>query len=562
MKHPIVMANLNFCAIVLFVFCGFQLSAQSLPPHFESDADDIFAAWNGTHTPGGAVGVVKGGELVFAKAYGMASLEYDVPNTVHTIFNIASVSKQMTAFSMVLLEQQGLLSLDDEVQKHLPEVPTFDEKITIRHLLHHTSGLRNFQNILAMAGWRDGESMTNEDLLRFLSKQQELNFKPGEEYLYCNTGFNICTAIVERLTGETFQNWTKAHIFEPLGMLNSSYREDLEIIHKNTATSYEGNGEGGFRQPLKYWTYMGNGNVYTTIADLTKWLNNFENPTVGGKEGIQTLVTPGVLNNGDKLSYGLGIGVGEIRGLKRYSHGGSVGGYRSSMVYFPDQQLGIIVISNFSSANPGGKMRAIADLLLEEVYPQPASSAPSQSAISTNPIVIAPNIMDPYVGDYMVEGVIVELTKKDDQLHIFAEGVLPAPLPLTPSSDSSFFNSSAGLAFRLTNPKDDQLRTIYIQFGEERHRGFMLAGDTGDAGLLGTYYSPELDTRYTIFRENGQLMAHHQRHGDFKLYATSKNKLKGDRYFFSDISVERTAGKVSGIRVSNGRVRNLWFEKL
>lgn len=465
---------------LLLVLLSFLLTksmeAQSISAAQKQKIQTLFKEWDSTHSPGGTIGIFQGGELIFTEAYGMASLEYDVPNTVHTVYNIASVSKQVTAFSLVLLEQQGKLSLDDAVQKHLPEVPDFGQKITLRHLLHHTSGLRNFQNILSMAGWRDGDPMTNDDLLRYIKRQQALNFSPGEEYLYCNTGFNLATAIVERITGQTFQDWTRENIFLPLGMQDTDYREDMEVVHKNTATSYNGNQEEGFRQPHKYWTYLGNGNIYTTVDDLAKWLENFRKPSVGGVAAIQTLITPGILNNGDTLDYALGIGVGAYRGLKRYSHGGSIGGYRSSLMYFPAQDLGIIVLSNFSSAGPAGKAQAIANILLaDQLAPKEEASAVVEN---TTTAAVTPEVK-------------------------------------------------------------------------------------GLDGLTGVYYSPELDTRYQLTRQGDQMRVQHRRHSDFSLRPVGENELQGTAYFFRKVQVVRDEkGTVEGIRVSNGRVRHLWFEKI
>ena len=554
--------GLLFYTLVFLLVLPSLAFSQDFPSDIGNQVDEVFAAWNSEKTPGGVVGITQNGQLIFSRAYGLASLEYDVPNTTETIFNIASVSKQITAYSMVLLAQQGKLALDDEIQKHLPEVPDFGHRITIRHLLHHTSGLRNFQNILAMAGWRTGESMTNEDLLRFLSKQKELNFKPGDEYLYCNTGFNICTTIVERLTGQTFQDWTRDNIFVPLGMEHTSYREDMEKVHKNTANCYNGNAVQGFSQPLKYWTYMGNGNVYTTLADLAKWLENFQSKKLGGAEGIAEMVKPGVLNNGEALTYGLGIGVGEYRGLKRYSHGGSVGGYRSNMVYFPEQQLGIIVLSNFSSANPGGKVRALTDMLLADHLAEAAATESAPPDISREKVTLDLAQVDPFLGKYYVEGVTVEFGRQKDQLFVFAEGQMPMPVSVVPSSENTFFSENVNLAMRIIEPDEEPApHRIYVEFNGARHRGFQLWDAEKSQDLAGTYYSPELDTRYEIVLEAGSYRVLHQRHEAFELMPVGEDELVGTAYFFRDVQVERENGTVKGIRVSNGRVRNLWFEK-
>lgn len=547
-----------FACLVFFLFSA---QAQIINSQQIQQINALFKEWDSTHSPGGTVGIFKNGELIFTNAFGMASLEYDVPNTTATLFNIASVSKQVTAYSLVLLEQQGKLSLDDEVQKYLPEVPDFGEKITLRHLLHHTSGLRNFQNMLAMAGWRDGDSMTNDDLLRIISNQKELNFKPGEEYLYCNTGFNLATEIVERVSGQRFQDWTRENIFEPLGMNDSGYREDMEAIHKNTATSYDGDTENGFRQPLKYWTYMGNGNVYTSIADLAKWLENFRKPIVGGTSGIQTLVTPGILNNGDTLDYALGIGVGDYRGLLRYSHGGSVGGYRSNMVYFPEEALGIIVLSNFSSANPGGKVQGITNILLaDKLEALPESPRPIAEQKTVGPIALSAKELATYTGNYFVDGVIVNFSQTDNQLFVFAEGQLPAPVPLTPTSKTEFFAEQAPIKIAFRGKDKERIR---VELGSDVYSGMRMASAKKLENLPGVYYSPELDARYEISKDGEQFLVKHHRHTDFYLVPVGEDQLSGTAYFFSDVKVIRNnKDNITGIRVSNGRVRNLWFEKL
>jgi len=250
---------------ILLLLAATTLGAQSGAASLQSQIDALFTEWREDGQPGGVVGIVKRGEVVLARAYGLASLEYGAPITTGTRFNVASVSKQFTAFSLVLLQQDGKLDLDDPVQKYLPEAPDFGKAITLRHMLNHTSGLRNFQSLLTMAGWREGDAMTNDDLLRYIQHQQDLNFEPGAEYLYCNTGYNLSAEIVERLSGMSFLAFTQKRIFEPLGMTNSGFREDVEAVHQKTATSYDAQPDGAFKRPKPFWTYVGNGNLYTTI---------------------------------------------------------------------------------------------------------------------------------------------------------------------------------------------------------------------------------------------------------------------------------------------------------
>ena len=561
------MKQLILIALILWqggMILNSSLLAQPGTPEMSAQLDALFEEWNSTHTPGGVAGILYKGKLVYARAYGMASLEYDVPNTTETVFNIASVTKQITAFSLLLLEQQGKLSIDDEVRKYLPEVPDFGTPITIRHLLTHTSGLRNFQSILSMAGWRTGDAMTNQDLLKFIAKQNELNFPVGSEYLYCNTGFNLATAIVERITGEEYQTWTRQHIFEPLGMDHTSYRENMERIHKHTATSYQGSPQEGFAQPRKYWTYMGNGNVYTTLSDLAKWMHNLHTGELGGPKVLNRLQERGILTNGDTLSYALGIGVGSYRGLRTLQHGGSVGGYRSSFVYYPTEQTGMIVLSNFSSANPGGKTRSMADIFLAPHFPDPKPQPRPSLKIERTAVEISPDIYQELAGTYWInEGYTLTIFQQGDQWLAEAGG---NTFTLQAASDTTFFAKEVPYSMfaRRTPGKSVERITLFAPNREYGQRTDPTINTPENLqAFVGAYYSPELETYYHVYLKEGKLMVHHTRHDDFPLTLLDAETLVGDAWFFSNVSVERDRkGKVSGLRVSNGRVRNLWFEKV
>ncbi len=216
-----------------------MIKAQLTPAQY-AEIDSLFTEWNSPNHPGGTVGIMRGGQVVFSKAYGLASLEYLVPNSTGTLFNVASVSKQFTAMGIVMLHLAGELSVDDDIRIHLPDLPDFGDTVTIRHMLHHTSGLRSLHALLALAGWREDDARTDADLFRFMVQQKELNFKPGEEYLYCNTGYIFMARIIEKVTGESFPTWMKKFIFEPLGMTHT-YVEDkyMRVVPQN-ATSYYG----------------------------------------------------------------------------------------------------------------------------------------------------------------------------------------------------------------------------------------------------------------------------------------------------------------------------------
>lgn len=438
--------------------------------------DSLFLEWNQPNHPGGVIGIQQGNKISYLKAFGLASLDYLVPNNTGTLFNIASVSKQFTSFGILLLEKEGKLSIDDDIHKFLPELPYFGSKITIRHLMHHTSGLRSFHSLLATAGWRNDDGRTNADILGFMKRQKSLNFEPGEKYLYCNTGYLLMAYIIERVTGKKFEKWMKANVFEPLEMHQTYVEGDYTNIEPGNATSYSGSSKNGFKRSVDYWSYVGSGNIHTTVTDLLKWMRNFSSPKNEYEAIFEKLQTRDVFNNGEINNYALGVVVNDYHGYKRVSHGGSIGGYRSSVLTFPDEELSIVVLTNFSSSRISGKVNKIVDDLLE----------------------IKP------------EG---------------AEKIESAPTSVI--KGSSF---SASLK---------QLKEY--------------------AGL---FYSVELETFYTLYVKDNQLMGHHPRHGDFNIEVISEEKLKADLSALNQIEISRNKkGEVIGLFISNSRAKKLWFEK-
>ena len=284
----------------------------------EARINQLFIPWNQKNSPGASVAVMKNGEVLFSQGYGEAQLEYGIPIEPKTIFHIASVSKQFTAFSMAKLADEGLLSLDDPVQKHLPELYDFGKSITIKHLVHHTSGLRDQWNLLAMAGWRLDDVITRDQIMRLLSRQKDLNFDPSAEYVYCNSGYTLMAEIVERVTGNTFAEWTEENIFEPLGMTNTLFYDDHEKIVPNRAYSY-GEASGGFEKRVLSYANAGATSLFTTPEDLLKWANNFKHIKVGNQQIMEQMHERGILTSGDTISYAFGQVISTWNGLKTVS---------------------------------------------------------------------------------------------------------------------------------------------------------------------------------------------------------------------------------------------------
>jgi CubicO group peptidase (beta-lactamase class C family) len=337
---------------------------QAQPAQKQADVDRIFSPFN-THTPGCSVGVALHGAVVLKAGYGMADLERNVPITPDSVFESGSVAKQFTAAALLLLAQQGKISIDDPVRKYLPELPDYGTPLTIRQVLSHVSGLREWRAIGEFSGLPEGKLVyDNQDLLQMAARQRALNFEPGTDYSYTNTGFNISTILIERAlgNGKTFQTFTREMIFEPLGMAHSRWRDDFRAVVPNRALAYERSQGDIWKQDTPVENIIGAGGLLTTVGDLLLWNENFTHPKVGGPELVRAQQTPATLRSGRQIAYAAGLVVSTFDGLPEVSHGGATGGYRTWLGRYPDQGVSVAVLCNSASANPAGLGRDTARL--------------------------------------------------------------------------------------------------------------------------------------------------------------------------------------------------------
>ena len=340
--------------------------------------DQIFADVSGEDSPGCAVGIVQNRELIYARGFGMANLECGMPILPSSVFHVASVSKQFTCMAILLLAAQQKLCVDDDVRKYIPELPDYGQVMTIGHLAHHTSGLRDQWDLLRLAGWREDDVKTNEDMLYLACRQRALNFKPGDEYLYSNTGYTLLALIVERVTGQSFRAFTQEHIFDPLGMTSTHFRDDHTELVVGRTSAYVPRDDGGYRVKIPMFDTVGATSLFTTVEDLALWHTNFETGVVG-QSVMDQMHTQGVLNNGEVIAYAFGLSIDVYRGLKRVQHSGSDAGYRSHFVRFPEQNAAMIVLSNLSTANPGQRVKDMTDVYFEGVL-MPANDVSSDGS--------------------------------------------------------------------------------------------------------------------------------------------------------------------------------------
>jgi CubicO group peptidase (beta-lactamase class C family) len=549
---------------LLFLSCCLATTApaQNGEDPLTKKVDQLFATWDKTESPGAAIAVIKEGAVVYKRGYGSANLEYNVPITHQTVFHVASVSKQFTAFAIVLLANQGKLSLDDDIRKHLPEVPDFGKKITIRHLIHHTSGLRDQWTLLGMAGWRLDDVITKEHIMKMVRHQKELNFDPGAENLYSNTGYTLLAVIVERVSGQSFRDYTEANIFKPLGMTNTHFHDDHERIVKNRAYSYSSTGAGGgFKAaPLNY-ANVGATSLFTTAEDLARWVINFEDKKIGGVDVVKQMQQQGVLNSGKQLSYAFGLGIGPYRGLNTVGHAGGDAAYRSFTFWFPDQRFGVVVLSNYGSLNPQQMAMKIADLYLaDKLAPEPAKPP----AAERTAVKVDPAILEVYAGRYLLDGrTLVIISKEGDKL-MGQPGNSPKA-ELIPQSETTFFVKEANSEVTFERDEKGNVVRFAMKSGSQNESAKRLNSPATAAQLTqfaGNYYSPELGTSYMLVVKDGLLVAQHRRHDDIPLTELEGDLFSSNRFFFQTVQFTRDGEKrITGFRLSSGRARNVRFDR-
>ena len=384
----------NLIKIITIFIClntTSSLFAQNSPRDIEKKIDSLFLRYN-NNTPGVAVAVVKDGKIVFKKGYGMANLEHNVPITANSVFDIASVSKQFTAFSIWLLQSEGKLTTEDYVNKYIPELPEYAKKIKIKHLLAHTSGLRDHGALVSMAGFFITDLMHTNQVLKMMNRQKGLEMEPGSTFRYCNSSYILLTEIVQRITGKTYAEYTSEKIFKPLGMTNTRFADNHQLIIKNRVDSYEKENGQYYHVPLMNTT-PGPSGLLTTVEDLAKWVLNFEKPIVGNKKMLDEFNKPSTFDNGEKvflrvidgdtIFHAKGQNIWKHKGQRIFSHGGHTAGFRTFLGRFPEHNLAIIQLSNDEHNEELGGRWDIADFYIKEIQPNKKSPTVAPSSSTT-----------------------------------------------------------------------------------------------------------------------------------------------------------------------------------
>lgn len=538
------MYNFRSSLSLLFLFVSIQIVAQ--PAAFQDTAqkiDQLFADWN-TDTPGGALLVTRGGEVLYNKAFGMADLEHHIANTPETIFEAGSVSKQFTTTAILLLAMEGKLSLDDDVRKYVPELPDFGKKITIRHMIHHISGLRDWGSVAGISGWyRTSRVHTHAHVLEILARQKALNFPPGDQYSYCNSGYNLQAIIVTRVSGMPFAEFCKQRIFEPMGMHHTEWRDNFRrIVHNRSVAYAPRNGE--YFQDMPFEDVHGNGGLLTTTADLVKWNTHYKNPVVGGQELVKLQKTQGVLNDGTTISYAGGIVIGEYNGAKQISHSGSTAGYRAWLAYYPEQDVSIAFLSNDGSANPSRVGMQVAELIFgkqENGEPMLGTIVPDEKSLQAKAGLYRSQRSDD----------IIELEVKDGLLQQRNGRVWQA------TKENTFFRGSDRIEFagdKFTRYEPNGYAEVYVK------KAAFKPGKDVLQTFAGTYDSYEADAIFKLDIKDGKLRAFRQPDNYFFLTPLYKDTFRTNNGNLIEFKRDQ-AGKITGFGYSISRASNVWFAR-
>lgn len=437
----------TFCRLAVFALLPvsvFGCNPAESPSSADIGPDDpvidaIFAERNALDAPGCAIAIAQDGEPVYARGYGSANLDYNVPITPQTVFDVASITKQFAAASLTLLEEDGVLSLDDDVRRWLPELPDYGSVMTLRHMIHHTSGLRDYLNLFPLAGRGSYYPISLDQILDMLARQRALVFEPGERYEYSNSAYMLIAKVIERASGKTFGEFADERLFEPLDMQDSFMYENLQRIVPRRATGYARDDDG---EPFIVHNYnfdvAGDGQLYTTMPDLLRWDQwlHGEKPPIHSK-----MLTAGRLNSGEPLNYAQGIGLAEYRGLQVVEHGGSSWGFRTHLLRFTAPKLSIALSCNEDAANPRQMAMQVADhLLADQLGPRDDTEAAETTPSETppEPVTLSAREMATLTGDYFSAELDATYRMRLDGDQLLVRVEQEAPIAVTPIADGRF----------------------------------------------------------------------------------------------------------------------------
>jgi CubicO group peptidase (beta-lactamase class C family) len=514
--------------------------------------DQLFADWDTAETPGCVLGVFQHGELAYHRAYGMADLERDVPLGPDSVLDLGSTGKQFTAMLMLLLEQRDLLSLDDGIRDHVPELPAYASAVTLRHLVHHTSGLYDYPTLMYMANKRFENAYDDDELLDLVVRQRRPAFAAGEQFLYSNTGYLLLGVVAQRVGGGSYPDLVREHILDPLGMGSTTFNDTFSRVVKNRALAYSAN-VTGFETDISFCGGYGDGAVLSCVGDLLRWDRNFYDNRLGqgGPELIEKMQTPGRLNDETTIDYACGLRVGEHRGLRMISHGGAWAGYRAELVRFPDQQLSVVCLANRSDADPSVRALRVAELYLAARLDESDQAAPSDAP---GPTVGVDSVS--FAGAYRSSngGTLLEISSHEDGLRLELEGEV---FSLVAAGKGALRTVDCPVEIEMTRDGDDAMSVTLQRGTPDTYR--RVQASAADVLAPADYYCDELDIVYRIELDGEQPFVRRGGASREPLKPVSHDLFTSGPLIF-ELSRNRD-GEVVGFELFAGRVAGLRFDR-
>lgn len=536
--------------ILVFILLTISTFSQS---KIKQKIDSIFSEWNKTETPGGAVGIFKDGEILFSKGYGLANLEYNIPNSPTSVFRIASTSKQFTAACIVKLAEKGKVSLDDNLKSFFPEFPDYAEKITIRHLLNHTSGIRDYYVIAYLKGLTNNAFFTDEDVMDWLINQQELNFEPGSQFMYSNSGYWLIYQIINKVSSMNMADFAQSELFKPLKMNFTHFQNNHNQIVKNRASGYSPKKDNEYQINMTSLDMIGDGGIFTTIEDLKNWDDEFYSHNTLGDNFWKTMTQKAILNNGDTIDYACGLFIEEYNGYKTIRHRGSFVGFKAEYIRFPEEGFSIAILANRSDANPARLVENVADLFLAD-NSEIKSSPASQKSININP-----SELKQFTGKYWSKKQLKQTEIKLINDTLFYHQSNDKIQPLIPISKNQFklndINSETFLTFeKNSNQKLIRISIQNIEDDELTYFNFKPKSIEELKQIEGSYYSKEMEVNYHIKLHKNQLELYINNQYISPLLQVYETTFKNDR--FGVFIFEE-----HGFRLNTSRAKNILFIK-
>jgi CubicO group peptidase (beta-lactamase class C family) len=545
------MSMMRFATMLALVPLSAVAQSPTLSPQAIARIDSLFRKYDRPDAPGCALGISRHDTVVLQRAWGSAQLEFGIPITPTTKFEAGSVSKQFTAAAILRLAQQGKLSLDDDVRKYVPEIPRYDQVVTIRNLVHHTSGLRDWGAVMTIAGWPRGtRTYTHAHVLDILGRQRALNFVVGSEYLYSNSNYNLMAIIAERVSGESLAAFTRREFFEPLGMTSTSWRDDYTRIVPGRAQAYSPT-DSSWRLNMPFENIYGNSSLITTVGDLLKWNANLGHARVGGPELVQSQLRRGKLTSGREIRYAGGLFVGELDGTNELWHDGSTAGYRAFLARYPDAGFAVAMLCNTGAVNPTQIGRQVAAIVIPQ---QPTARVAARDTIG---LAVGPDRLARFVGNY-------RSARSDEPLRLIVAGQrlrqVDGPA-LVAVSQREFTSPSGRTHLLFDSGPSGRVSRIRVWVDDSDTTDYLPAdAPTATPGdYEGTYSSSDAEIEFVLRAERDSLVLSARPDTRIPLRPMYRDGFlaMGSTFRFT----RGVNGRVDGFLLTSGRVRRLRFER-